>query len=640
MGFIEMFPESDKIDLAYDYLGKVFLTTKNYKQALGALEQIKIKNAGVYRAIQRVAYYHAIDLFTNLKFSEAIEVFDYSLQYEKYDNDLKVKAYYWRGEAKYRLNNFEAAVKDYNQFILMPGSYQTQYFDLAHYNIGYAEFKSKHYEKAKSWWRKYIKMEMDKDAPTVGDAYNRIGDCCFVQREFQQAINYYEQGEAYLEGAPDYSLYQKGISLGVLRKHDQKISELNELIQKYPNSNYVDDALYEMGKSYVALNDLDNAIKRYKTIKEKYPSSSYSKKAMLQLGLVYYNASDYDNSLAFYKRVVNEFPGTQEASESLLGIRNIYMDRNDLDGYVRYTKKLGSFAQVDEREQDSLSYVSAERYYLETKCDIAIKNFQQYLKKYPQGMFVLNANYYMADCLYKQGDKSDALKAYRNVTSSSKNIFTEEALIRSGEINYAMESYQEALNNFRELERVAENQTNQVEARIGLLRCYAKLQDADNIIEAAQIVLDDPKVAAEIVREARFIKAGAHMMKGDSEQGMAEYGLLAQNPQSAEGAESKYLIAQYYFDMGEYKKAEDEVFDFANKGTSHQYWLARSFIVLADIYEAGEEYFQAKQYLQSITENYKGKDDILGIVAKRLSNLEKKMAVSTAEESADSLNIQ
>ncbi|MGQ1786394.1 tetratricopeptide repeat protein [Saccharicrinis sp. GN24d3] len=640
LGFIEMFPESDKIDLAYDYLGKVFLTTKNYEQALGALEQINIKNAGVYKAIQRVAYHHAIDLFTNLRFSEAIKVFDYSLQYDKYDNDLKVKAYYWRGEAKYRLNNFTAAVKDYNDFILMQGSYKTQYFALAHYNIGYAEFKSKNYENAKSWWRKYVKLEMDKEAATVGDTYNRIGDCYFVQRDFQQAINYYEQGEAFIEGTPDYSLFQKGISLGILKQHKQKISELNDLIHKYQNSNYVDDALYEMGKSYVALNDLDNAIKSYKTIKEKYPISSYAKKAMLQLGLVYYNANDYDNSMAFYKRVVNEFPGTQESTESLLGIRNIYMDRNDLDGYVRYTKTLGSFARVDEHEQDSLSYVSAERYYMEAKCDIAIKNFKQYLKRYPQGLFVLNANYYMADCLYKQGDKTDALKAYRYVTSRGKNIFTEDALIRSGEINYAMNSYREALKNFRELEQVAEIQANQMEARIGMLRCYAKLTDADNSIEAAQTVLDDPKVAGEIVREARFIKAGAHMMKGDTENAMAEYMILAKNPQSAEGAESKYLITQHYYDTGDKKKAEDEVFDFANKGTSHQYWLARSFIVLADVYESSGEYFQAKQYLQSITENYKGEDDVQGMVAKRLASLEKKMAVSTAEESADSLNIQ
>ncbi|WP_066631152.1 tetratricopeptide repeat protein [Labilibacter marinus] len=640
LSFIEMFPESDKIDLAYDYLGKVFLTTKNYKQALDALENIKIKNARVYQALQRVAYYHAIDLFTNLRFTESINYFDYSLKYQKFDNELKVKAFYWRGEAKYRLNNYPAAVKDYNDFILLPGSFNTEYFDLAHYNIAYAEFKVKNYEKAKVWWRKYINIEKDKGAATVGDAYNRIGDCYFVQRDFQQAISYYNQGSQVVNGSPDYSMFQKGISLGILKQHDSKISELNTLINKYPNSNYVDDALYEMGKSYVAMNDLNNAIRKYKTIKEKYPSSSYSKKAMLQLGLVYYNSSDYENSMAFYKRVVNEFPGSQESTESLLGIRNIYMDKSDLDGYVRYTKTLGSFAQVDEREQDSLSYVSAERYYMESKCNIAINNFKRYLKKYPQGMFVLNANYYMADCLYKQGDKFDALKAYQEVTSKGKNIFSEDALIRSGEINYGMGKYQLALNNFQQLSQIAEIQENQMEARIGLLRCYFKLEDVENSIQAAQVVMNDPKVAGEIVREARFIKAGAHKLKGDLDMAISEYEVLAKNPQSAEGAESKYIITQHYYDSGNTKKAEDEVFDFANKGTSHQYWLARSFIVLSDIYSSSGEFFQAKQYLESIVENYKGKDDIQGMVNERLLNLEKKMAVSTAEESADSLKIQ
>ena len=640
MSFIEMFPRSDKIDLAYDYLGKVFLTTKNYKQALDALESIQIKNAGVYKALQRVAYYHAVDLFTNLRFAEAIEFFDYSLKYQKYDNDLKVKSYYWRGEAKYRLGNYPAAAKDYNEFILMPGSYQTKYFGMAHYNIGYAEFKDQNYEKAKSWWRKYIKMEMDKNVSTIGDAYNRIGDCFFVQRDFSQAINYYEKGSSFVDGSPDYSMYQKGISLGIQKNHNAKVTELNSLIRKYPKSNYVDDALYEMGRSYVALNDLDNAIRKYKTIKEKYPTSSYSKKAMLQLGLVYYNANDYDNSMAFYKRVVNEFPGSQESTESLLGIRNIYMDRNDLEGYVRYTKQLGSFAQVDEREQDSLTYVSAERYYMENKCEIAVRNFKQYLKKYPKGMFVLNANYYMADCLYKQGDKKSALRAYDAVTNTGKNIFTEDALIRSGEINYSMNNYRVALTNFQELQQIAEIQENMMEAQIGVLRCYSKLQDADNSIEAAEMVMNDPKVAGEIVREARFIKAGAHNIKGDTKNAMEEYKILANNTQSAEGAESKYIVVQHLYDIGEKKKAEDEVFDFANKGTSHQYWLARCFIVLADIYESSEEYFQAKQYLQSIVENYKGEDDIHQMVNERLAKLKEKMAVATAEESADSLNIQ
>ncbi|MCW3807606.1 tetratricopeptide repeat protein [Plebeiibacterium marinum] len=640
LDFIDKFPESDKIDLAYDYLGKVFLTTKNYAQALEALENIKIKNSRVYEAMQKVAYYRAIDLFTNLSFSDAVKYFNYSLDYGKYNKELKVKSYYWRGEAKYRLGMYSQAVEDYNTFILTPGSFGTDYFALAHYNIAYAEFKDKNYELAKSWWRKYINIEKNNGEATVGDAYNRIGDCYFVQRDFQQAISYYEKATGRINASPDYSIYQKAISLGILKKHETKISELNGLINKYPKSHYVDDALYEMGKSYVAMGDLPNAIRKYKTIKEKYSTSSYSKKAMLQLGLVYYNSNDYDNSMQFYKRVVNEFPGTQEAMESLLGIRNIYMDRNDLDGYVGYTKTLGSFAQVDVREQDSLSYVSAERYYMDGKCDPAVKSFQTYLNRYPQGMFALNANYYMADCLYKKGEKYDALRAYKEVTNKGKNIFTEDALIRSGEINFGMEKYNDALSAFEQLEQIAEIKENRMEARIGVMRCNYKLNNADKTIESAITVMNSPKVAEEIIREARYYKAGAHLVRGEQELAMKEYTVLSKNPQSVQGAEAKYLLAQNYYDNGNKEKAEDEVFDLANKGTSHQYWLARCFILLSDIYISNQEFFQAKQYLQSIVENYKGEDDIKGMVQQRLKVVEEKMAVTSAKESVDTLKIQ
>ncbi len=639
LSFIEKFPDSDKIDLAYDYLGKVFITTKNYKQALDALESIQIKNARIYEAMQRVAYYHAIDLFTNLRFADAIDYFTYSLKYKTYNHDLELKSYYWRGEAKYRLGQYSNAVADYNTYILTKGSFSTDEFAMAHYNIAYAEFKQKNYSEAQSWWRKYISIEKDKQARTVGDAYNRIGDCYFVQRDFSTAISYYNKGAVVGNGTPDYAMYQEAISLGILKKQEQKINQLQELTQKYPKSAYVDDALFEMGKAYVTLGQFDKAIYKYKTIKEKYPSSSLAKKSMLELGLVYYNNNDYDNSMAFYKRVVNEFPGSSEANAALLGIRNIYMDKNNLDGYMNYTKSLGTFAQVDVREQDSLSYVSAEKYYMEGNCNSAITSFRNYLRKYPQGMFEINANYYLADCLYKQGDKTDALESFSKVTQKGKNIFTEDALLRQGEISFGMQKYADALAAFKQLEQVAEISENRLEAQIGVMRAYNELTNFDESVVAAEEVISNNKASAEILREARFIRAKAYWQTNRTDKAVEDFKVLSKNTKSAEGAESKFLLAQYYFDNGDKKAAEDEVFDFANKGTSHQYWLARSFILLSDIYEAGSEYFQAKQYLQSIKENYADRsDDIIPMVDERLARLEKKMAVVNSLDSENATN--
>nr|WP_321409684.1 tetratricopeptide repeat protein [uncultured Carboxylicivirga sp.] len=610
MTFIELFPESDKIDQAYHYLGQAFLTTKNYREALNSMEKIQRKNDDVYRALQRVAYFRGLELFTDLNFTEAIEFFDYSLKYAEYDKKLKVGAYYWMGEAYYRTGNYSKSIKDYREFIYMPGSYQTKEFPIAHYNIAYSYFKQKEYSEANTWFRKYINITDGKDRVMYGDALNRCGDCYYVNRDFTQAITMYSKASQVPEGSPDYAMFQKGFCLGLAKDNTQKVSVLKDLTNRYPQSPYVDDALYEMGRSYVAMGQLDNAIYNYKTIKEKYPKGSLAKKAMLQLGLVYYNDNDLDNSMAFYKRVVNEYPGTPEAEDALLGIRNIYMDQNNLDGYVRYTENLGGFARLDIREQDSLTFVAAERFYMKNDCEHAIKHFESYLTTFPEGKFVLNAHFYKADCQYRTGDLSDALSSYEYVAGKGRSLFTEEALLRMGELNYQQGAYRKAYNAFERLEQEAEIAENRIEAKIGVMRSLVKLDLPEECVKAAQKVLDGAKIADEIKREARYYMAQSYDKLKDKEKAFENYSKLAGNTKSSEGAESKYWVAQYYYNQGEKDRAEKEIFDYIDKGTPHQYWLARSFILLAEIYHDRKEDFQALQYLQSIKENYQGDDDI------------------------------
>ena len=632
MRFIELFPESDKIDEAYEYLGKAFLTTKNYKEALASMEKIQRKTGDVYRAMQRVAYYRGLELFTDLKFFESIEFFNYSLKFGEYDKTLKIGAYYWRGEAYYRLNDFSKAIIDFREYIFQPGSYEMKEFAIAHYNIAYSYFKQKEYSEAQSWFRKFIKMSDKRDRSMLGDAYNRTGDCFYVDRQFNQAIRYYDDAANVPEGSPDYAMFQKAFCLGLMKQYNQKINVLDNMVSRYPNSPYVDDALYETGRSYVAINNNERAIYYYKSTKERYPKGSYAKKAMLQLGLVYYNSSDNANSMRFYKRVVNEYPGTPEAEDALAGIRNIYMDANDLNGYMKYTSSLGSFAQVDEREKDSLTFIAAERFYMQSDCDRAISHFKNYLTNFPAGKFVLNAHFYKADCQYKTGAYSEALSSFEYVAGRERSLFTEEALIRKGELLYQQESYQRAYESFNRLELEAEIAENRLEAKIGKMRCLAKLNKPQECIQSAQNLLASTKIADEIKREAIYNIANSYLALDEIESAFENYQAIATNTKSIEGAEAKYQLAQILYNQGKHESCEKEIFDYIDKGTSHQYWLARSFILLAEVYHDRNETFQAIQYLQSIKDNYEGDDDIHERVDAYLKSWDKpEEAVSDSE---------
>jgi len=293
---------------------------------------------------------------------------------------------------------------------------------------------------------------------------------------------------------------------------------------------------------------------------------------------------------------------------------------------VRYTEQLGGFAKMDVREQDSLSFVAAERFYMKNDCQHAIRHFESYINTYPHGKYILNAHFYKADCQYRTGDLRDALTSYKYVANRERSLFTEESLIRQGEILFMNKTYQEAFGVFERLEREAEIGANRLEAKIGQMRCLSQIPDHTGTITAANKVLMAPKIGDEIKREAIFNLANSYKALGDVENEMSEYGKLAGNTKSIEGAEAKYQVAQLQYDQKNVEVAEKEIFDYIDKGTSHQYWLARSFILLSEIYHDRGENFQAIQYLQSIKENYKGDDDISQRVDKFLSEWEKKVA--------------
>jgi hypothetical protein len=125
----------------------------------------------------------------------------------------------------------------------------------------------------------------------------------------------------------------------------------------------------------------------------------------------------------------------------------------------------------------------------------------------------------------------------------------------------------------------------------------------------AERLLEDPKTSPEVVREARFRKAEAHLKMGEKQLAPDEFQVLKENTSSAEGAEARYRVAQILFDRGDIDQAEQEIFDFVNVGTPHQYWMARCFLLLSDIYQKRGELFQARQYIESLLENYKDRDD-------------------------------
>ena len=638
--YISLYPNSSRIDEAYNYLVLAYLSTKNYQAALESIDKIKKKDNNILRAYQRIAFFRGLELYNNLKFDDAIVMLDKSLEFSTFDKTLAARAYYWKGEVYYRLANYDKADELYNKFMSTPGAAGLDEFELAHYNIGYVNFNQKKYDEALNWFRRYTSLMKDAKTKTIADAYNRIGDCYFMKLSYWVAIENYEKAIDLKAADADYSLFQKAFSLGLVKRQEKKVTFLNELIKGYPKSSYVDDALFELGRAYVLLNSNNQAITSFNKLLKDYPKSSYVPKALLQLGLLYYNSNKSTDAITYYKKAVDQFPGTADSRNALNGLKTVYMDMNDVDAYFTYVKSKGEIENIRVTEEDSLIYTAAENAYMTGDCDKALPQFSKYVDKFPNGNFSVNANFYIADCNIKSNKTDDALKGLEYVISKSRNMFTEQALAATASIYFNKGDFAKALEAYKRLESEAEIKNNVLEARIGQMRCNFKLKDYANAIESANALLSYEKVPDEIKREAHYVLAKSDIENQVLGAAADELKIVAKDMKSKEGAECKYLLAQLYYNQNKKDLAEKEIFDFINKNTPHQYWLGKSFILLSDIYVDKKDLFQAEQTLQSILDYYENQNDGIRAEAKeKKDKLTAKNAKSQVEEKPQDMEL-
>ena len=182
-------------------------------------------------------------------------------------------------------------------------------YALAHYNLGYSYFKLKEYGEALNRFRQYVNLESNQQTPAYADAYNRIGDCLFHNRQFAMAEENYTRAAQLQPSAGDYSVYQKGFLLGLQKDYKGKISVMDRLIREFPESQYVDDALFEKGRSYVLLDNNQAAAASFEQLMRDFPQSSLARKAGVQLGLIYFNDNQPEKAADAYKSVISNYPG-------------------------------------------------------------------------------------------------------------------------------------------------------------------------------------------------------------------------------------------------------------------------------------------------------------------------------------------
>ncbi len=635
--FINTYPKSKKLNNAYDFLVTVYYTTKNYKAALNSLENIKVLNLKLQEAYQKIAYYRAISLFNDHNYKAAIVNFNKSDKYPL-NNAIFVDNSYWRAASFYRLGNYTTAINAFKKFVFNPFSISSINFNKANYSLGYTYFRLKEYENAKNWFRKYIQNDKKTVAKIKEDVLNRIADCFFINKEYKAAIEYYNKASKLNLYQVDYSLYQSAVANGVVGNYTNKATLLDSLIARKQKSHLLDDAIFELGKTQLVLNKNTAALSNFNLLINKYPNSPYISKSLVKEGLIYYNNKEDDKALISFKKVVADYPKTMQAKESLMQIKKIYIAKGALNTYENYLASIGG-ADSSAMVLDADYYEVAENSYMSGNCNKAVNDLSKYLEKYPNGNYVVNANYYKATCEYKSKYYNEALIGFNYVINKPKNKFTENALLQAAIINQKLGNKTAALNNYSKLEYLADVQENVFKAQVAQMRLNFELKNYDEAIKYCRLIINKDINDNHLITEAHLIYGKSTMAQDDYNLALTEFTTAATSANRF-GAEAKYNVAYILNLRGEYDKCETEIFSLIKKFPSYDYWMGKALILLSDNYVANENIFQAKATLKSIIDNSKY-PALVTTATEKLQIIEKEEeeAKKVAAKEEDSINL-
>ncbi|MBQ5889066.1 MAG: hypothetical protein IIW77_07330 [Bacteroidaceae bacterium] len=202
--------------------------------------------------------------------------------------------------------------------------------------------------------------------------------------------------------------------------------------------------------------------------------------------------------------------------------------------------------------------------------------------------------------------------------------YHEEAMVVAADIYYDNRELENACGLYKQIAVQSSNEARQKTALTRVLHIAIDRNNNNDIIEYATKVENLSGISPELQREAAFSRAKAFLAIGERDRAFEDLDQLAADTRTKEGAEAKYLVAQRLFEDGSYDFCEDEINEFIEMSTPHAYWMARSFILLADLYTVQGKTLEAKQYLLSLQNNYDGDDDIEGMIAERLKKLSDK----------------
>lgn len=605
---LSSYPNSSSRDEAKTILSALLIKTSNYAEAYKTLKEVTNQDAGFWPTWQKVTYGYAMLQIQNGNTTEADNLLSQSLR-QPTNEMYEAAANFWKGEIAYRSGRPNDAIQYSEKFIGMASKNQDEITYLspsatlqnAYVNMGYAAMQLKDFAGAQNYFAR-AQQARGEDAAFVQNAMLREADAVFMQKDYARASALYDKIIAANGEDAAYARYQKAKLLGLQGKNAEKANMLQSVINQKPPSEYATDARYELALTYIEDNKYQQAISMLMPLTEAFEKRNMAPKAWMKIGFVYQQLNNNEKAIDAYRHVVSEYPQSEERAVALDALKSLYIENNEPGAYAQLLKD-NNLSAPGNSSIDSAFYSAAENLYAAGKYSNARQSFTQYLQQYPNGIFVNKAHYYAGESHYQLKEYNDALTEYAAVLANPWNDFTENSAKRASAIAYQQKDYTNAAKYYLQLRNATLNKDNLQMAYNGLMQSNFNLGNYDVASAYADTLSALPGLDEHTLNNVLLYKARSLQRYNKPAEAQDVYKRLAESRNSAIAAEARYHISEIHLQLNQLKEAEEAANSTIKLSGGNDYWIVKSYILLADIMSKQKDYFNAKATLQSIIKN-------------------------------------
>ena len=292
------------------------------------------------------------------------------------------------------------------------------------------------------------------------------------------------------------SLMKDAKEFSVKGRFSKAVELYQEVIKKYPNSNYAAEALFWLGYSFESVGNINKAVTNYDRLLNKFPKSKFCADALRKKANILIAGNDFKKASEALETLISKYPESSYANEANSELGDIYgyklfdfekalvsfkrykasgQEKADMDFTLRFFNDNQDF-----NNEPLKMYCAGKRQSEDDQLEEAETTLKKLVVDYPRSKVIDDAL-----LLLGENEIAKAMRLHRNTPLLSKEQKSEF----SNYYNIAAGYFNQVIRDYPESETPAQ-------AKYSLAKIYdwermGGLNNFEKAVEKYQIVIDE-----------------------------------------------------------------------------------------------------------------------------------------------------